>query len=116
MFYIVDLRNLDSLEIHGSTSPAFERLVVSSSLPFVALRVDCLAHILTLGNMTDTEMFSNVIQADFSNLRNLQTLSVARHSLGKVRSFIFAQSPLKVVTIGPESLLKVETLSLGGNK
>ena len=112
---IVDLVSLDSLEVHGSTSPAFEILVVSSELFSIVLLVDCFIRLLILGNMTDTDMFSNVIQAKFLNLWNLQTLSVAGHSLGKVRSFVFAQSPLKVVTIGPESLLKVETLSLGGN-
>ena len=88
---------------------------MSSELFSTVLLVDCFIRLLILGNVTDTDMFSNVIQAKFLNLWNLQTLSVAGHSLGKVHSFVFAQSPLKVVTIGPESLLKVETLSLGGN-
>ena len=105
-FIVRNLFSLESLEVHGSTSPAFERLVVSN----------CFVRVLTLGNTTDTDLFSNVIQTKFLNLWNLQTLSVAGHSLGKVRSFVLAQSPLKVVTIGPESLLKVETLSLGDTR
>ena len=78
--------------------------------------LDCSVSSLVLGNVTDSQLFSNVIQTDFSGLTSLASLTVASQSLVKIRSFSFSQSPLSVILIGSESLQKTKSIDLGGKE
>lgn len=75
--------------------------------------LDCSVSTLILGNITDTQLFSYVVQADFSNLPSLGSLTVASQSLARVRSFSFADSPLSTINIGSNSLQKTQSFDIG---